>query len=117
MRQIVFYRTEKGDSPVLKFLEGLNDKQAQKVAWVLRIIRDFDFIPKDYFKKLGGTDLWEVRVNVGNNTFRLLGFMDRNNFIVLTNGFQKKTQKTPKKEIEIAEKRMGDYLNRRKRNG
>jgi phage-related protein len=94
----------------------LTDKQAQKVAWNLRVIRDSDFIPKEYFKKLTNTNLWEVRVKFGRNIFRILGFMEKENFIILTNGFQKKTQKTPIKEIKLAEKRMRDYI-RRKRNG
>jgi phage-related protein len=46
-----------------------------------------------------------------------LGFIEKVNFIVLTNGFQKKTQKTPGKEIELAGKRMKEYLNRSKSNG
>jgi hypothetical protein len=50
MKKIIFYRTEKGSSPVEKFLESLTDKQAQKVAWTLRAIRDLDWVPKDYFK-------------------------------------------------------------------
>ncbi len=116
MKKIIFYRTEKGNSPVEEFLESLTDKQAQKVAWTLRVIRDLDLVPQEYFKKLKPTQIWEVRVQVGNNIFRILGFIDGKELIVLTNGFQKKTQKTPKKEIELAEKRMKDYL-RRKRNG
>ena len=117
MKKVIFYKNERGDSPVEEFLESLTDKQAKKVAWVLRIIRDLDLIPKEYFKKLVSTDIWEVRVQVGSNTIRILGFFDGNNFIVLTNGFHKKTQKTPKKEIETAEKRMKEYINRSKRNG
>ncbi len=117
MKKIVFYKNERGDSPVEEFLERLPDKQAQKVAWVLRIIRDLDFVPKEYFKKLVSTDLWEVRVQIGSNAIRILGFFEGNNFIVLTNGFLKKTQKTPKKEIELAAKRMKEYLNRSKGNG
>ena len=117
MKKVIFYKNERGDSPVEEFLESLTDKQAKKVAWVLRIIRDLDLIPKEYFKKLVSTDIWEVRVQVGSNAIRILGFFDGNNFIVLTNGFHKKTQKTPKKEIEIAEKRMKEYINRSKRNG
>lgn len=116
MKKIIFYRTEKGSSPVEEFLESLTDKQAQKVAWTLRVIRDLEFVPKEYFKKLTNTDLWEVRVQIGNNIFRILGFLERDNLIILTNGFQKKTQKTPKKELDLAEKRMKDYL-RRKSNG
>lgn len=112
MKKIIFYKTEKGKIPVEDFLESLTDKQAKKVAWTLRVIRDLDFVSQEYFKKLTNTNLWEVRVQVGNNIFRILGLIDGDNLIILTNGFQKKTQKTPKKEIELAEKRMRDYLRR-----
>ena len=117
MKKVTFYTNLRGDSPVEEFLNSLNDKQARKVAWVLRIVRDLDLVPKEYFKKLASTDLWEVRVQIGSNAIRILGFIDGDNFIVLTNGFFKKTQKTPKREIVTAEKRMNEYLNRRKSNG
>ena len=67
-------------------------------------------------KKLVGTDnIWEVRIKIGNNIFRLLGFSHRSKYLVLTNGFAKKTQKTPKNEIELAGKRKAEYLTRGKR--
>ena len=97
-----------------EFLDSLSGKQAQKIAWVLQLIEDMDIIPVQYFKKLVNTDdLWEVRIQAGNNIFRLLGFMDGEKWVVLNHGFQKKTQKTPKKEIQIAEVRKKDYLKRR----
>lgn len=117
MKKIIFYKNLRGDSPVEKFLNTLTDKQAKKVAWVLRIIRDLDFVPKEYFKKLVATNLWEIRVQIGNYALRILGFIHDDNFIVLTNGFRKKTQKTPQKEIELAEQRMKEYLSRSKSNG
>lgn len=114
MKEVIFYKTEDGKSPVEDFLDTLTDKQSQKVAWVLKAIRDIEPIPSQYFKKLVNTqDIWEVMVTMGNNIFRLLGFFDGRNFIVLTNGFQKKTQKTPRSEIKIAEARKNDYLKRR----
>jgi phage-related protein len=58
-------------------------------------------------------DIWEVRVSVGNNIFRLLGFIQNQELIILTNSFQKKSQKTPQKEIKLAERRKKDYLSRR----
>jgi phage-related protein len=58
-------------------------------------------------------DIWEIRVSVGKNIFRLLGFMQEGRLIILTNSFQKKTQKIPRKEIKLAEKRKKDYLSRR----
>jgi len=116
MRRIIFYKMESGKSPVEDFLNTLPDKIVIKITWVLRIIRDFKIIPTSYFKKLINTDdIWEVRVQVGNNIYRFLGFYDGHELIVLTNGFQKKSQKTPKKEIELAEKRKHNYLNRRKK--
>jgi len=98
MKEIVFYRTQSGASPVEDFLNSLSGKQAQKVLW----------------KKLVNTDdIWEVRVQIGNNIFRLLGFFGESDLIILTNGFAKKTQKTPSQEINLAEQRKRDYLNRR----
>jgi phage-related protein len=72
-------------------------------------------VPTEYFKKLKNTeDIWEVRVKSGNNIFRILGFYDKEKFIVLTNGFAKKSQKTPKKEIELAQERKREYIKREK---
>jgi len=113
MREIHFYRTISGSCPVEEFFDKLSDKQVEKVLWVLRIIRDIDFVPKEYFKKLVNTDdIWEVRVKSGSNIFRILGFFYKSNTIILTNGFIKKTQKTPLKEIKLAQDRKRDYLER-----
>ncbi len=79
------------------------------------MIEDLAFVPKQYFKKPDGTDdIWEVRIDVGGNTFRLLGFFDKGNLVILTNGFAKKTQKAPTAEISLAEQRKKDYLDRKK---
>ena len=95
-------------------MDSLTGKQAQKVAWVLQLTEEMDTVPVQYFKKLVNTDdLWEVRVQAGNNIFRLLGFLEGDHLVVLNHGFQKKTQKTPKKEIQLAEARKKDYLKRR----
>lgn len=113
MRELIFYKTVNNRIPVEEFLESLSDKQAEKVLWVLRVIKQLDRIPIEYFKKLESTnDIWEVRASSGNNAFRLLGFWHKSNFIVLTNGFRKKSQKTPKSEIELAESRKKDFLQR-----
>jgi len=97
-------------------MESLNAKQAQKVLWVLRALRELPRVPLQYFKKLEGTDdLWEVRAELGGDAFRLLGFRDEGRLVILTNGFAKKTQKTPEREIALATQRKGDHLNRRKK--
>jgi phage-related protein len=114
MREVQFYRNAGGDCPVEEFLDGLGPKQAQKVAWVLRLVTELALVPKQYLKKLEGTeDLWEVRTEFGGDAFRLLGFWDKGNLIILTNGFAKKTQKTPGREIELAHQRRRDYLSRK----
>ncbi|MFH1049620.1 MAG: type II toxin-antitoxin system RelE/ParE family toxin [bacterium] len=113
MRKIEFYRTEEGRSPVEDFFDSLESGQMQKVAWTLQLIKDLDIVPMQYFKKLDGTNnLWEVRVKSGNIQIRILGFWKANNFILLTNGFIKKTNKIPGKEIKTAVKRMSKYLER-----
>lgn len=90
-------------------------KQAQKTTWVLRLIEELPSIPSSYLKKLVNTDdIWEVRIVVGNNIFRLLGFFDGPKLIVLNHAFQKKTQKTPTHAIKIAENRKKNYFERRK---
>lgn len=117
MREINFYRTTANTCPVEEFLDSLTGKQAQKVAWVLRLIEDFDRIPAQYLKKLVNTeDIWEVRVQFGNNIFRLLGFFEGDNLLILTSGFTKKTQKTPPSEIALATTRKEDYLARKRTN-
>ncbi len=82
-----------------------------KIAWILKLVREIDNVPSNYFKKLINTDdIWEVRVGVGGSTFRLLGFFCGKELIVLTNSFQKKSQKTPADAIKLAEKCKRDYL-------
>ena len=113
MRKITFYKTGSGKSPVQEHLNTLSDKQVTKITWVLKLIRETNPVPTKYFKKLVNTDgIWEVRVDVGRDTFRLLGFLDGRELIILTNSFQKKTQKTPSKEIKLAERRKKEHLNR-----
>ena len=56
MRQVIFYRTENDQSPVEDFLNSLSDKQVDKILWVLKIIKELERIPKQYFKKLTNTD-------------------------------------------------------------
>jgi phage-related protein len=115
VREVNFYKSSSGKSPIKDFLDSLSGKQAQKITWVLEIIEESRIVPKQYFKKLVNTDdIWEVRVISSSNIFRLLGFFDGNNLVILTNGFVKKTQKTPNKEIKLAEKRKKDYLKRKK---
>jgi phage-related protein len=114
MRDVLFYRTASGSQPVREFLDSLDGKQAQKVAWVLQLIEELERIPSQYFKKLESTeDIWEIRVQSGNNAFRFLGFWDTGKFIILCHAFAKKTQQVPMKDIKLAEERKNDYFRRK----
>jgi len=97
-----------------EFINSLPGKAAQKVTWVLTLLVDLDVVPASYFKKLVNTeDIWECRVQFGSNAYRLFCFFVENSIVVLTHGISKKNQKTPKQEIERAEKYRRDYLRRR----
>lgn len=97
-------------------MRELPEQAKRKVAWTLKVIQEVDRVPIEYFKKLSGTDeIWEVRVETLGLAVRLLGFFDGKNFIVLTNGFLKKTDKVPKQEIALAETRKHDYEQRQRK--
>ena len=114
MRDVHFYRTRSGHSPVEDFLDSLSGPQTAKITWVLQLVEDLDTVPRQYFKKLINTeDIWEVRVQVGRNTFRLLGFFDGSQLVILNHAFAKKSQKIPKSDISVAEKRKRDYFRRK----
>lgn len=113
-RTVTFYRTADGKCPVQDFLDSLSGKVAQKVTWVLSLLEDLDVVPSLYLKKLGGTEeIWECRIQFGSNAYRVFCFFANNSVVVLTHGFVKKSQKTPKHEIEKAEAYRRDFLKRR----
>ena len=103
----------KGNPPVADYLDGLDAKQAAKVLWTLSAIKLTHPAPSVYLKKMVATDdLWEVRVIFAGNIFRLLGWMESTDKLVLAHGFTKKTEKTPMQEIQITENRKNIYENK-----
>jgi phage-related protein len=113
MRKIIFFRLDSGECPVEDFLDSLSSREAQKVTWVMQVVEDLERVPKQYFKKLTNTDdIWEIRAQRGSDIFRILGFFKTKVEFIVTNGFRKKTQKTPSGEITLAEKRKTHYLKR-----
>lgn len=92
------------------FLEKQNPKVKAKIAWTLKLIEEIHQVPETYLKHIEETDgLYEVRVQQGSDIFRVFSFFDEGKLIILANGFQKKTQKTPKKEIVKALKIKKEY--------
>ncbi len=97
------------------FFKKQNEKVREKIIWTFTLIEEVQKIPETYLKHIENTDgLFEIRIQLGGNTFRIFCFFDNGKLIVLANGFQKKTQKTPKKEIEKALKIKMQYENEKK---
>jgi phage-related protein len=114
-RSITFYRTSSGKCPIEEFLDSLDSKAAQKVTWMLRAIEELNVIPENYLKKISGPeDIWECRVQFGNNAYRILCFFEKN-VLVLTHGFSKKTRRTPETELVRAINYKRDFFRRRSR--
>ncbi len=114
MRSVQFYTRANGQVPVQEFLDSLPAKTARKVTWTLELVERLERVPSEYLKKLSDTDdIWEVRVQTSGLAIRLLGFFDTGKFVILTNGFSKKSEKTPVQEITLAEERKNDYFRRK----
>ena len=106
IRDIFYYKDY-----YLDFFNKLKPDVKKKVNWTLQLIATIERVPEKYFKHIAGsTGLYEIRVEVGSDIFRVFCFFDKGQLIVLANGFQKKTQKTPKNEIELAEKLKKQYF-------
>lgn len=95
------------------FLRRLNTKERDKFSYIIRAIMN-GYKDSEKFKKLTA-DIWEFRAKSNGNIYRLFAFWDKEQraFIVCTHGFQKKTQKTPQKEIKRAEAIMKEYYKNR----
>jgi phage-related protein len=99
----------------LDFFESLEPEAKRKFNWTLKLIATLERVPVKYFKHIeGATNLYEVRVEIGNNIYRVFSFFDKGKLIILLNGFQKKSQKTPKNEIELAERLKKEYFNEKR---
>jgi phage-related protein len=105
-RRIVFYKSYFQD-----FYDAQTEKVRLKIDFVLDLIQVLDKIPEKFFKHMENTDgLYEIRIKVGSNIFRIFSFFDEGNLVIAINGFQKKTDKTPKNEIERALKIKENYF-------
>ena len=94
-----------------KFYKSLSKKVQDKIDYVFELVKALDFIPKRFFEHLKTTDgIYEIRVEYESNIYRIFCFFEEGNLVVLVNSFQKKSQKTPLKEIELAEKLKKQYF-------
>lgn len=104
-RQLLFYKDYFQDF----YLQQTLNVQ-KKILWTLKIIEEIDKIPEIYLKHLKDTDgLYEIRVQVGNNIFRIFCFFDIENVVVIGHGIQKKSDKLPKQQIIRAIQIKNEY--------
>ena len=105
-REIIFHKYYFQD-----FYLKQTEKVREKIGYVFRVVKTVDKIPGKFLKHLEGTDgLYEIRVEVDGDIFRIFCCFDKGNLVVLFNAFQKKSQKTPKQEIKLAEKLKKEYF-------
>jgi phage-related protein len=110
IREIFYY-----ENHYLDFFATLRPEVQKKFNYTLQLIATIDRIPEKYFKyMINSSGIYEIRVEVGSNIYRVFSFFDKGNLIILVNGFQKKTQKTPQKELELAEHLKKQYYNEQK---
>ena len=110
IRNIFYYKRY-----FLDFFNELTEDVQKKFNWTIELIATIDRVPKKYFQYMED-GIYEIRVEVGSNIFRVFSFFDEGQMIVVANGFQKKTQKTPRNEIELAKKIKKEYFNEKDRN-
>jgi len=106
IRELIFYRHY-----FHAFFDRQTEKVKEKIDYVLFVVTHADRVPEKFLKHIEGQKgLYEIRVEVGSNIFRIFCCFDKGKIVVLFNGFQKKTQKTPKQEIYLAVKLMNEYF-------
>lgn len=106
IRELVFYKQYFHD-----FFDKQTEKVKEKIDYVLFLVTHAERVPEKFLQQMKSyKGLYEIRAEVGNNIFRVFCCFDKGKIIVLFNGFQKKTQKTPKQEIELAAKLMNEYF-------
>ena len=108
IRKVVFYGNYFDN-----FYQKQNAKVRDKIDYVIYLLMHLDRVPEKFLKHIEGQKgLYELRIEAGSNIFRVFCCFDKDKIVVLLNGFQKKSQKTPADELQLAVKLMNEYLNK-----
>ena len=110
---VEFYEKENGERPAEQFMRSLDKKMSARLYAIVEVLDEKGNQLREPYSKYLGDGIFEIRGKVGNDISRVLYFFWNEGKIVLTNGFIKKTQKTPRREIERAKKYRADYLKRK----
>jgi phage-related protein len=106
VREIRFYKNY-----FIDFYISLDPSTQEKIEYVFKVIRTIDRIPEKFLKHIEGTDgLYEIRIKAGSNIYRIFCCFDAGRIVILFNGFQKKSEKTPREEITKAIKLKDEYF-------
>lgn len=110
IREIYFYKNY-----FINFYSSLDSRIQQKFDFVLQLIRTVDRVPIKFLKHIESSEgLYEIRIEHANNTYRIFCFFDEGKTVVLLNTFQKKSRKTPQKEINLANRLKKEYFNEKR---
>lgn len=110
--KVVLYKNPQGDTPVNEFILSLEIKAQSKVRDTIKLLQEFGIrLGLPHIKKLTGTDLWELRI-LGSDSIRVLYITTSGKTFLLLHGFKKKKDKTPPKEIKVAEDRLAEFKSR-----
>ena len=112
MIEIEFYDTEDGKCPLQEYLDSLEPKLLAKTLRTIDLLEDYGTALRKPYSSSLGDGIFELRTKQGSDITRVLYFFFVGNKVILTNGFTKKTQKTPKSEIDTARKYKADYERR-----
>ena len=94
-----------------EFYLALNKSVQEKIDYIFELIKTLDFVPSRFFRHMENTDgLFEIRIEYQSNIYRIFCFFDEGKLVVLINAFQKQSQKTPMKELKLAEKLKRQYF-------
>ena len=105
-REIIFY-----ENHFIEFYQSQDEKVKEKMKYVLELIKQVEKVPEKFLKHLTGTnELYEIRIEYQSNIYRIFCCFDKGKLVVLFNGFKKKSQKTPKNELEKALNLMNEYF-------
>ena len=113
--EAIFYDLPDGSEPAAEFINSQPNKMAAKILWTIDLLETYGTTLRMPYSKHLDDGIFELRCKVGSNITRVLYFFYYEGQIILTNGFVKKTQKTPHGEIELAKQRRSDYIERMKK--